>query len=62
MKKQIVDNDQYLRELFKENLPKVVVTPLEATYLVWIDLSIYLMLTAQSGRKGLEKRRAKGNA
>ena len=30
VKKQIVDNDQYLRELFKENLPKVVVTPLEA--------------------------------
>ncbi len=31
VKKQIVDNDQYLRELFKENLPKAVVTPLEAT-------------------------------
>ena len=42
VKKQIVDNDQYLRELFKENLPKVVVTPLEATYLVWIDLRVYI--------------------
>ena len=42
VKKQIVDNDQYLRELFKENLPKVVVTPLEATYLVWIDLRAYI--------------------
>ena len=42
VKKQIVDNDQYLRELFKENLPKVVATPLEATYLVWIDLRAYI--------------------
>lgn len=42
VKKQIVDNDQYLRELFKKNLPKVVVTPLEATYLVWIDLRAYI--------------------
>ena len=42
VKKQIVDNNQYLRELFKENLPKVVVTPLEATYLVWIDLRAYI--------------------
>ena len=42
VKKQIVDNDQYLRELFKENLPKAVVTPLEATYLVWIDLRVYI--------------------
>ena len=42
VKKQIVDNDQYLRELFKENLPEVVVTPLEGTYLVWIDLRAYV--------------------
>ena len=42
VKKQIVDNDRYLRELFKENLPKAVVTPLEATYLVWIDLRVYI--------------------
>lgn len=42
VKKQIVDNDQYLRELFKENLPEIVVTPLEGTYLVWIDLRAYV--------------------
>lgn len=42
VKKQIVDNDQYLRELFKENLPETVVTPLEGTYLVWIDLRAYV--------------------
>lgn len=42
VKKQIVDNDQYLREMFKENLPEIVVTPLEGTYLVWIDLRAYV--------------------
>ena len=26
-----------MRELFKENLPEIVVTPLEGTYLVWLD-------------------------
>ena len=42
VKKQIVDNDQYLRDLFKEELPEIVVTPLEGTYLVWIDLRAYV--------------------
>ena len=28
-----------MRELFKENLPEIVVTPLEGTYLVWLDCS-----------------------
>ena len=31
-----------MRELFKENLPEIVVTPLEGTYLVWIDLRAYV--------------------
>ena len=42
VKKQIANNDQYLRELFKEKLPEIVVTPLEGTYLVWIDLRAYV--------------------
>lgn len=42
VKKQIVDNDQYLRELFKADLPEVIVSPLEGTYLVWIDLRAYV--------------------
>ena len=36
VKKQIVDNDQYLRELFKENLPEIVVTRWKV--LIWYGL------------------------
>lgn len=32
-------NYQYLRDTFAKELPEVVVTPLEATYLVWLDFN-----------------------
>ena len=33
------DNYQALRQFFDEQLPQCVVTPLEGTYLVWVDVS-----------------------
>ena len=42
VKAQIVSNFEYLTLTFKEKLPEVVVTPLEGTYLVWIDLRAYV--------------------
>lgn len=42
VKKKIKDNYEYLcRELARE-LPKAVVTPLEGTYLCWVDLGAYV--------------------
>ena len=34
-------NRQLLAELVKEHLPKAVLTPMEATYLGWLDLRAY---------------------
>lgn len=42
VKKQIQDNYQYLKDTFAERLPDAVVSPLEGTYLTWIDLSAYV--------------------
>jgi cystathionine beta-lyase len=38
----IEGNADYLRETFKKELPKAVVSPLEGTYLQWIDLAAYV--------------------
>ena len=38
----IAGNYEYIREQFAAHLPKVVMTPLEATYLAWADFSAYL--------------------
>lgn len=35
----IADNYHYLRDQLKEQLPEAIVSPLEGTYLAWIDLS-----------------------
>lgn len=35
-------NYHYLKETFQEKIPKAVVSPLEGTYLAWIDLSKYV--------------------
>lgn len=40
--KQIDENYHYLKKELAENLPKAVVTPLEGTYLCWIDLKAYV--------------------
>ena len=37
IKAQIYDNYLYLKKELSEKLPEVIVTPLEGTYLVWID-------------------------
>lgn len=42
VKKQIQENYQYMKETFADRLPDVVVSPLEGTYLTWIDLSAYV--------------------
>ena len=42
VKDQIQENYQYLKKTLNEKLPKAIVTPLEGTYLVWIDLSSYV--------------------
>lgn len=39
VKVQIVKNYTFLCEEFKEHLPQVIISPLEGTYLSWIDLS-----------------------
>lgn len=40
--KVIEGNFQYVERRLKESLPEVVVTPLEGTYLMWIDLGAYV--------------------
>lgn len=39
---QIKENYEYVKNTFAEKLPNVVVSPLEGTYLTWIDLSAYV--------------------
>ena len=39
VKAQIIGNYHYLRDQLEEKLPKAVISPLEGTYLAWIDLS-----------------------
>lgn len=38
LKSQIIENYYYLHDTLKEKLPKAVVSPLEGTYLAWVDL------------------------
>ncbi len=42
LKQTIRDNDKFVRERLSTSLPEVEFTPLEATYLSWIDLKAYL--------------------
>ena len=42
VKDQIQENYHYLKESFAEKLPDVVVSPLEGTYLTWVDQSAYV--------------------
>lgn len=41
-KAQIYENYKYLKTRLKEELPEVIVTPLEGTYLCWVDLAAYV--------------------
>ena len=42
IKAQIYDNYLYLKKELSEKLPEVIVTPLEGTYLCWVDLKAYV--------------------
>lgn len=42
VRKQVQENDTYLRDTLKKFLPDLVISPLEGTYLVWIDLRAYM--------------------
>lgn len=41
-KAQIYENYKYLKTRLKEKLPEIIVTPLEGTYLCWVDLAAYV--------------------
>lgn len=41
VKKQIYENYKYLKTQLQEKLPEIIVTPLEGTYLCWVDLGAY---------------------
>ena len=43
----IKEGEQVLREAMAEKLPKAVISPLEATYLAWVDLRAYGLTTAE---------------
>jgi cystathionine beta-lyase len=42
LKAVIHENYEYLRGVFASRAPKVVISPLEGTYLVWLDLRAYI--------------------
>lgn len=42
VKAVIYDNYRYMKNVFENELPDVVVSPLEGTYLAWVDLRNYL--------------------
>jgi len=44
MKEIVYNNYKYMKETFAEELPDVVVSPLEGTYLAWIDMRHYVKL------------------
>lgn len=39
---QVAENDRLMRDILAKGLPRAVVSPLEGTYLQWIDLRAYL--------------------
>lgn len=41
--KQVKNNYEYLRDMLAVNLPETILSPLEGTYLCWINLAAYLM-------------------
>ena len=54
VKAQIRENEAYVRETFEKELPDVVVSPLEGTYLCWIDLGAYV--PAEKVKEVVQKR------
>ncbi len=42
VKAQIMENYHYMKEELEKRLPGVIVSPLEGTYLAWVDLTAYV--------------------
>lgn len=55
----IRDNYNYLSSRLSKELPKAVLSPLEGTYLAWLDLSAYLGKEGEEGMKDLIQKQAR---
>jgi len=55
LKKYLYDNYLYLLEFFAKHLPQFPVLPLEATYLVWVDCSVFNQSSVNIAEMLLEK-------
>lgn len=53
--KYLWENYEYLRDFFTRHLPALPVTPLEATYLVWVDCRTLKRPTTEIARQLLEE-------
>ena len=51
LKKYLWENYEYLRDFFTRHLPALPVTPLEATYLVWVDCRTLKRPTTEIARQ-----------
>lgn len=55
----IQDNYSYLKERLNKELPLAVLTPLEGTYLAWLDLSAYTGKVKEEGMKNFVQEKAR---
>ena len=55
LKDYLWQNYQYLKDFCNENLPEIKVTPLQATYLVWLDCSALNKTSKELAKKLLEE-------
>lgn len=55
----IQDNYNYLKERLNKELPLAVLTPLEGTYLAWLDLSAYTGKVKEEGMKSFVQEKAR---
>ena len=55
LKKYLWENYEYLRDFFTRHLPALPVTPLVATYLVWVDCRTLKRPTTEIARQLLEE-------
>lgn len=55
----IQDNYNYLKERLSKELPLAILTPLEGTYLAWLDLSAYTGKVKEEGMKSFVQEKAR---
>ncbi|MBQ4522941.1 MAG: pyridoxal phosphate-dependent aminotransferase [Lachnospiraceae bacterium] len=55
VKKYILENAEFMREYLKEKLPKVKMTELEGTFLVWLDFRKYGLNDQEINRRIIHK-------